>query len=97
MTAMTNDRPLTARDEIRASAFGQLRCPSCGGLAGDILGTGHCLVTVAAGAPMECECRDGRRVTCNDLATTLAAANIALADDAWYHETLGLRALGFPV
>ena len=34
---------MTARDEIRVSEFGLLRCPSCGELAAELLGR-HCLI-----------------------------------------------------
>jgi hypothetical protein len=35
---------MTARDEVRVSEFGLLRCPSCGELAAEVLGRGHCLI-----------------------------------------------------
>ena len=43
---MQPDEPLSARDEIRVSEFGLLRCPSCGELAAEILGNGHCLILI---------------------------------------------------
>ena len=111
---MQPDKPLSARDEIRVSEYGLLRCPSCGELAAELLGNGHCLVL--AYAPIsderraalpehlrehvtqvfEAECRDGRRVPCDDWDTAVAASNIALADEVWRRETLALRAIGFP-
>jgi hypothetical protein len=39
--------PMSARDEIRASEFGLLRCPSCGELAGEIVMTDHCLILIS--------------------------------------------------
>ena len=43
---MEPGEPLSARDEIRVSEYGLLRCPSCGGLAAEILMTSHCLILV---------------------------------------------------
>ena len=76
----------TAREEIRASSYGQLSCPSCGKPSADIIGTGHRLVMIMTseaqpGAKMEAECRDGQRVQCGTWDQAMAAANISLADE----------------
>jgi hypothetical protein len=76
----------TAREEIRASSYGQLSCPSCGKPAADIIGSGHCLVMIPAcepgrGAVLEAECRDGRRAECRTWDELQAAANISLTDE----------------
>ena len=92
---MQPDEPLAARDEISVSGFGLLRCPSCGELAGDLLGRHH-LILVQAPGPPEAECRAGKRITLTGFEQFQAAANIALADDIWWRETLDLRELGFP-
>ena len=91
-----SDEPLSARDEIRVSEFGLLRCPSCGELAAELLGRGHCLIQILAEGQPEAECRDGKRVVLDGWEAMRAAANIALADDVWRRETLALRELGFP-
>jgi hypothetical protein len=89
---------LTARDELRTSEFGLLRCPSCGELAAEILGQGHSLLIMPESEKLPgdgsagwlvVECRDGERVTVTDFAQGIAAANIALADDMWFRETPG--------
>jgi hypothetical protein len=82
-----------AREEIRASSYGQLACPSCGKPAGDILGTGHCLILIPSceagpGAIVEAECRDGQRAVCSTWDDMVATANISLADEVWRHETI---------
>ena len=74
---------MTARDEVRVSEFGLLRCPSCGELAAETFGS-HRLVLGGEGAEMWCECRDGQRTALSVAANfeeLKAAANIALADD----------------
>jgi len=104
---------ITARDEIRVSEFGLLRCPSCGELAAELLGRhnlvftlGETLVTrenwrgaqallLSRSSPW-CECRDGERVPLEDYQTTVAAANIAVADDAWFRTNRALAGLGWP-
>lgn len=43
---------ITPRDEVRASSFGQLRCPSCGELAGELLGH-HNLILMTANVRQE--------------------------------------------
>lgn len=93
---------LAARDEVRVSAFGILRCPSCGELAAELLGNGHLLIWWVEGEPgpegrMVAEGRDGQRVELKDYDSAVAAANIALADEVWFRETLALREIGFPV
>jgi len=40
------DEPMSARDEVRVSEYGLLRCPSCGESAAEIVMTDHCLVLV---------------------------------------------------
>ena len=87
--------PLSARDEIRVSEFGLLRCTSCGELAAELLGR-HCLILILAEGQPEAECRDGKPVVLAGWEAVQAAANIALADDVWRRETLALRAMGFP-
>ena len=82
-----------ARQEIRESSYGQLACPSCGKPAGDILGTGHCLILIPSceigpGAIMEAECRDGQRAVCSTWDDMVATANISLADEVWRHDTI---------
>jgi hypothetical protein len=82
-----------ARQEIRESGYGQLACPSCGKPAGDILGTGHCLILIPSceagpGAIIEAECRDGQRAVCSTWDDMVATANISLADEVWRHETI---------
>jgi predicted RNA-binding Zn-ribbon protein involved in translation (DUF1610 family) len=82
-----------AREEIRASSYGQLACPSCGRPAADILGTGHCLVLIPSceagpGAIVEAECRDGQRAVCSTWDDMVATANISLADEVWRRETV---------
>jgi hypothetical protein len=79
---------ITARAEIRTSEFGQLRCPSCGALAGDIAGRHHLIVT-PDGPLGTAECDNGERVPLADFAALRAAMNIATAD-AWFEE-IGLR------
>ena len=91
-----------AREEIRASSYGQLACPSCGRPAADILGTGHCLILIMAGevaAPgdviVTAECRDGQPAGCTTWDQCQAAANISLADEVWRQETIAFdRILG---
>ena len=82
-----------ARQEIRESSYGQLACPSCGKPAGDILGTGHCLILIPScepgpGAIVEAECRDGQRTVCGTGDDMMAAAGISLADEVWRRETI---------
>jgi hypothetical protein len=40
------DPPLSARDEVRVSEYGLLRCPSCEASAAEILMTDHCLILI---------------------------------------------------
>jgi hypothetical protein len=77
------DEPLSARDEVRVSGYGLLRCPSCGELAAEVLGR-HSLIVDFGGTGGWCECRDGTRVmlsAAEDFEKVKAAANIAVADD----------------
>lgn len=86
---------MTARDEVRVSGFGLLRCPSCGELAAELLGR-HALVLGGEGAEMWCECRDGRPVVLSvagNFEELKAAANIALADDFWLRSEAGFARL----
>ena len=78
-----------ARDEIRASSYGQLHCPSCGKPAGDIIGTAHCLILAGLdrGQKLMAECRDGQPAECRTWDDMEAAANISLADEVWRLET----------
>ncbi len=86
---------MTARDEVRVSAFGVLRCPSCGELAAEILGK-HRLALAGDGAALTAECRDGQPVTLDGYGQFEAAANIALADEIMFREEQAWRAMGFP-
>jgi hypothetical protein len=95
---MSEDAPITARDEIRASVFGRMRCPSCGGLAAELLGRHNLILLPAEGIHGVVECRDGERVKLESYSAFRAGMNIALADDVtWFAETRGLREAGFPV
>lgn len=92
---------LSARDEVRVSEYGLLRCPSCGELAAEILMTDHCLILLSFPDKKEegwmvAECRDGGRVTITDYDTAVAAANIALADDVNFREKQHYRWLYYP-
>ena len=89
------DEPLSARDEIRVSEYGLLRCPSCGELAAEILMTDHCLLLLPDSEQLPedgsegflvVECRDGERKIIADYDTAAAAANISLADDVNFLE-----------
>jgi hypothetical protein len=85
-----------ARDEVRVSGYGLLRCPSCGQLAAEILGRGHCLILGGDGSVPWCECRDGKRVTLSaaeDFEKVKAAANVALADDFWFRSEAAMARL----
>ena len=88
-----------ARQEIRESGYGQLACPSCGKAAGDIIGTGHCLIMNMDGDTPWCECRDGAQVLLGSLLVSRigparawekmqAAASISIADEVWRRETI---------
>jgi hypothetical protein len=93
------DEPLSARDEIRVSEFGLLRCPSCGELAAEIIMTGHCLIMLPLDGdegPPGCECRDGERVTITDYDQAVAAANISLADAVNFGDKQHWRWLYYP-
>lgn len=67
-------------------------------LTGDIW-MGYPVVLMAKGEPW-CECRDGKRVSLSVAATSYdvikAAANIALADSAWFADTQAWRKMGLP-
>ena len=78
-----------ARDEIRASSYGQLHCPSCGKPAGDIIGTAHCLILAGLdrGQKRMAECRDGQPAECATWDDMEAAANISLAEEVRRLET----------
>ena len=79
--AALHEEAETAREEIRASSYGQLSCPSCGKPAGDIIGTGHRLIMIMAEPRPEAECRDGQRAQCDTWDLMEAAANISLTDE----------------
>lgn len=91
---------MSARDEIRVSEFGLLRCPSCGQLAAEILMTGHCLVYEFRGEGsnfwVQAECRDGGAIGTRDYDVVVAITNIALADDVNFREKQHYRWLYYP-
>ena len=102
---MQPDKPLSARDEIRVSEFGLLRCPSCGELAAEIVMTSHCLLILpdserlpadGSGGLLVVECRDGQRTVIRDYDSAVAAANISLADDVNFREKQHYRWLYYP-
>ena len=97
--------PLSARDEIRVSEFGLLRCPSCGQLAAEILMTSHCLLILpdserlpadGSGGLLVVECRDGQRTVIRDYDSAVAAANISLADDVSFPREAALQVAVLP-
>ena len=84
---MQPDEPLSARDEIRVTEPGLLRCPSCGDLAAEILMTSHCLLILPdSEGLLVAECRDGRPAVIRDYDSAVAAASISLADDVNFRE-----------
>ena len=102
---MQPDKLMSARDEIRVSGYGLLRCPSCGGLAAEILMTSHCLLILpdseklpkdGSDGLLVAECRDGQRAVIRDYDSAVAAANISLADDVNWREKQHYRWLYYP-
>ena len=102
---MQPDEPLSARDEIRVSEYGLMRCPSCGELAAEILMTSHCLLILpdseklpkdGSDGLLVVECRDGQPSVIRDYDSVVAAANISLADDVNFRVKQHYRWLYYP-